>query len=102
MIRKAFDSRFVIEQGPLGRTDVTVIDASVNLGMADIVFSRTTGAELNLQRLFVVDVNALALVQSENIGNAELSSTTIDFADISFSNIDVSFCCRIPFLLLMS
>jgi hypothetical protein len=89
----------VIEQGPLGRTDVTVIDASVNLGMADIVFSRTTGAELNLQRLFVVDVTASTLVQSDNVGNAELSSTTIDFADISSSNIDVSCCCGIFFVL---
>jgi hypothetical protein len=80
----------VIQQAPVGRTRLTIIDASVFFGFADIVFSSTNGAELNLRNLQVVDTGAFALVQIDNTGGIDLSSVTIDVADISFSAIAVS------------
>jgi hypothetical protein len=83
----------VVQQGPFGRTRVTILDASVDFGTADIVFSSTNGAELILQNLFVFDINAEVLVQSDNTGGIDLSSVTIEVADISLSDIIVSCDC---------
>jgi hypothetical protein len=78
---------------------VTIVDASVETGTANIIFSSTNGAELTLQNLFVFNITAEILVQSDNTGGIDLSSTTIELADISGSNITVS--CDVVLVLLI-